>query len=111
MGSRGALFGKAFGKQPKGPNMPQIDPAQLIALQDRTNRVNTSTPFGSQTYGTDASGRTTFNTTLSPQMQALVDRGMGLAGRDMQRYQAPEGMEGLIQALMSRVGNRAGSKP
>lgn len=88
--------------------MPAIDPAALIRMQNMENRVNTSSPFGSQTYGRDAEGRTTFTTSLSPQMQALVDRGMGLAGRDLERFQRPEGMEGLIQALMSRVSNRAG---
>lgn len=93
----------------KVPKVTAPDPMQLIRMQEQYNRVNTSNPFGSQSYGTGADGRTTFTTTLSPQMQALVDRGMGLAGRDMQRYQAPQGMEGLIQALMSRVGNRAGA--
>lgn len=108
MGRSGA-FGKALsGGGSRGPRPPSINPAQLIQMQNQQNRVNTSGPFGSQTYGTDESGRTTFNTTLSPQMQALLDRGMGLAGRDQERYQAPEGMEGLIQALMGRVGNRAG---
>jgi hypothetical protein len=78
-------------------------------MQEQYNRVNTSTPFGSQSYSTGPDGRTQFTTALSPQMQALVDRGMGLAGRDLERFQRPEGMEGLIQALMSRVGNRAGA--
>lgn len=93
----------------KVPKITTPDPQMLIQQQERVNRVNTSGPFGSQTYGTGPDGRTTFTTTLSPQMQALLDRGMGLAGRDQERYRAPEGMEGLIQALMSRVGNRAGS--
>lgn len=92
----------------KVPKITTPDPQMLIQQQERVNRVNTSGPFGSQTYGTGPDGRTTFTTTLSPQMQALLDRGMGLAGRDQERYRAPEGMEGLIQALMSRVGNRAG---
>jgi hypothetical protein len=84
---------------------------QLIQMQERYNRVNTSNPFGSQRYSTGADGRTEFTTTLSPQMQQLMDRGMGLAGRDMQRVQKPQGFEELVAAMMGRLGNRFGSKP
>jgi hypothetical protein len=44
-------------------------------------------------------------------MQQLMDRGMGLAGRDMQRVQKPQGYDDLVAAIMGRLGNRFGSKP
>ncbi len=80
-------------------------------MQNRENRVNTRTPFGSQTYGTDASGRTTFTTELSPELQALVTRGMGLAGRDLQRYQMPEQANQILANIMARVNRRNGGSP
>lgn len=97
-----------MGKSSRSTRVSAPDPAQLMRLQEQYNRVNTSSPFGSQTYSQGPDGRTSFTTSLSPQMQGLVDRGMGLAGRDLERYKPPEGFESIIAALMSRVGNRVG---
>jgi hypothetical protein len=41
-------------------------------------------------------------------LQGLAERGMGLAGRDQQRYTAPQGMSQLIEALMGRMNRRTG---
>ena len=82
----------------------------LLNKQEQFNRVNTTSPFGSQTYGVGADGQRSFNTTLSPQMQALMERGMGMAGSNLERSAQPAGMESLISALMARVSNRTGAK-
>lgn len=97
-----------MGKSSRGTRVSAPDPRQLMQLQEQYNRVNTSGPFGSQRYSTGADGRTEFTTELSPQLQGLVDRGMGLAGRDQQRYTAPQGMSQLIEALMGRMNRRTG---
>lgn len=100
-----------MGKSSRRTQVQAPDPRQLIQMQERYNRVNTSGPLGSQRYSTGADGRTEYTTTLSPQMQGLLDRGMGIAGRDMQRVNKPEGFDDLVSALMSRLGTRFGGKP
>jgi len=87
-------------------------PTELIAAQERANRINTTGPGGTQTYGRDANGQTTFTTELSPQMQALFDRSMGMAGQDSERYNKPQGFDELVASMMSRVSARpAGRAP
>lgn len=93
-------------KKPKAPKAP--DPKEIIAAQAQANRVNVNTPFGSQTYGTGADGRTELNTSYSPEMQALAQRAMSLAGKDSTRYQMPPGMENIMGGIMNKVGGRYG---
>jgi hypothetical protein len=108
MGNSLGLAFKGRGKQPKAP---QFDYNRAIQDQIRYNRPNISGPGGSQTYGTDANGNTTFNTSLSPQLQALFDRGTSMAAQPLQRYQAPEGMGQLLASVMQRVNRRSGGSP
>lgn len=93
-------------KKPKAPKAP--DPKEIIAAQAQANRVNVNTPFGSQTYATGADGRTELNTSYSPEMQALAQRAMSLAGKDSTRYQMPPGMENIMGGIMNKVGGRYG---
>jgi len=94
-----------MGSSPKPVKGPS--PTELIAAQEQANRINTFGPGGAQRYGTGADGRTTFTTELSPQMQALFDRGMGMAGQEGQRYNKTPGFDELVATMMSRVNNRA----
>jgi hypothetical protein len=82
------MGGKSGGKIPKAPDPYEISDAQTQSNQDTAaynaalNRVNTHTPFGSQTFtqtGTDASGAPIYdqNITLSPQQQQLLDMQQG----------------------------------
>src|SRR5688572_24700208 len=82
------MGGKSGGKIPQAPDPYEISDAQTQSNQDTAaynaalNRVNTHTPFGSQTFtqtGTDASGAPIYdqNITLSPQQQQLLDMQQG----------------------------------
>ncbi len=97
--------------KPKPPRINAPNTQQIINDQLRYNRVDTSGPGGSQQYVTGPDGRTTFRTELSPDLQALVTRGMGLAGRDMQRYQMPEQANQILANIMARVNRRNGGSP
>lgn len=96
-------MGSSGGKAPK----PQ-DPLPAIQLQARYNRVGQRNPFGSALYTGNEQDGYNVETTLSPQMQALVDRGQGLAMQDSQRYERPAGLMNLAQAIQGRVGQRYG---
>lgn len=96
------------GSSPKQPK-PQ-DPTKAIELQARYNRVGQVTPFGSARYVGDETNGYNVETTLSPGMQGLVDRGMRLAGTDSERYQRPQGFQNLMQAIQGRVANRYGAQ-
>lgn len=92
--------------RPKAPKpIAPVDTNMLMQLQRQNNQINTSNPFGSQTYGTGADGSRTYTTQLTPQMQQMVDRGFGLAQRDMQRYTPPQGFDELVNMYMSRAMN------
>lgn len=82
---------------------PTVNPSQMIAQNEQVNRVNTSGPFGSQTYGTGPGGQRTLTTELSPEMQAVVSRAFGMAGQQSPRYQSPIDMGSLISKYFDRV--------
>lgn len=90
---------------------PRVDPERLLEQQERRNRVNTFTPYGSQVYGEDDEGRATFTTSLSPAMQRIMDRQERLATTDAQRYNPGADWGGLVQALMNRNTQRYGQTP
>lgn len=77
-------------------------------MQARYNRVGQVNPFGSALYRGNENDGYNVETTLSPEMQGLVNRGMSLAGTDSERYQRPRGMMDLMQAIQGRVGQRYG---
>lgn len=87
---------------------PAPDPERMIQLQAQYNRVGRTGPFGSSTYESGPNGSTNINTTLSPQMQSLVDRQFRLAGQDSQQYRLPSGVSGIRDNLISRVGANGG---
>lgn len=88
------------------PDMP--DPAQLIELAARVNRVNTDTPFGSQTYVPGPDGSTTLRTDIGPMGQALIGRAGALGLTDSQRLQIDPRLEQLAGGMLGRVGERFG---
>lgn len=93
-------------KKPKPPPAP--NPAEIIRAQSQANRVNINTPFGSQQYETGPDGRTSFNTTYSPEMQQLAAQMIQRAGTPSQQYQAPPGSEMILGGIMDKVGKRYG---
>lgn len=94
-------------KAPK-PIKP-VDTNQLINLQRQNNQISTFTPFGSQTYGTGPNGERTYTTQITPQLQQMIDRGMGLASRNLERYTPPPGFDQLVNLYMSRALNGRGN--
>lgn len=92
--------------KPKVGKAPKIDPMQMISLQEKYNRVNTSGPFGSQTYRQGPDGKTEFVTEMSPQMQAIFDKAQGVAQQATQKYQGHPALQGLIDQYAQRVANR-----
>lgn len=93
-------------KKPKAP--PPIDPNKVIQAQTQANRIGVKTPFGSQQYVTGPNGRDLLETQLTPEMEVIKDRLLGMAGRDTPRYQAPPGTEQILGGIMNRVGGRYG---
>jgi hypothetical protein len=89
-------------------DIPQIDPSQLIQQAIQANRVGVNTPFGSQTYSTDANGNTVLNTALSPQMQALLGQQMARAGGAAPQYQLPGANADILNGLDTRLAQRYG---
>ncbi len=94
MGKKGAASGK---------NIPKLDPQKMIQENARLNRVNTSGPFGSQTYTTGPDGQVSYQTQLSPQMQTVIDRAFTMAGQPSARYQPKADFGALIEKYRSRV--------
>lgn len=100
-------------KPPKPP-----DPEELYRLNNLTNRVNQQTPFGSTGWSEDAEGRATQTTSLSPQMQAALDRAFALSGQPMERaerFDLDPYLSQIGAGIAGRVGDRYGvsspSKP
>lgn len=93
-------------KPPKAP-----DPQMIIDAQTRANRVNQVGPYGSSTFSTDENGQATQTNQLSPELQAVYQRMLGMAGekpQQAQMYQPPQGFDQLTSAIGSRVGQRYG---
>lgn len=89
----------------KQQKLPTIDPAKLIAQNAQMNRVNMSNPFGSQSYVTGPNGQQTLQTTLTPQMQAILDQQIG---RAQSGAALPEGFNSLLAGAMAKVKSRQG---
>lgn len=93
-------------KPPKAP-----DPQVVIDAQTRANRVNQVGPYGTSRYSTDENGNATQTSELSPELQAIYARVLGMAGdkpEQAQAYHAPQGFDQLTNAVGSRVGQRYG---
>lgn len=82
---------------PKAPT--PVNPQTIIDAQKQANRVDRTTPFGSQTYGADGS----LNTTLPQGTQNAFNNITEMAGNKQQQLQRPQGFDDLQNALMSRV--------
>lgn len=87
-------------------DIPQINPQQLIDQAIAANRVNVSTPFGSQTYNGN-----TLTTALSPEMQALFAQQMARAGGPANSYQLPGQSASILNGLNTRLDQRYGIAP
>lgn len=84
-------------------DIPQINPQQLIDQAIAANRVNVSTPFGSQTYNGN-----TLTTQLSPEMQALLGQQMARAGGSASQYVLPGANADILNGLNTRLDQRYG---
>ena len=93
-------------KPPKAP-----DPQTIIDAQTRANRVNQIGPYGSSTYSTDENGQATQTNQLSPELQAVYQRMLGMSAekpQQAQMYKPPEGFDQLTSAIGGKVGQRYG---
>lgn len=100
------LFSSLFGKD-SAPQVPSIDPNQLISRQAQVNRINQATPFGSLTFtGPD---RSNAQFKLSPQFQQLLNAQTGY-GRQSTGLaasllgQIPGSMDAATNAILARMG-------
>lgn len=85
------------------PDPPKpVDPNTIIQAQETANRVNHITPFGSQTYGPDGS----LTTTLPQGTQNAFNNVSQMAGNQQQFQQAPQGAQGLQNAILSKIAGR-----
>lgn len=89
-------------------DIPKIDPTKLIQQAIQANRVGVNTPYGSQQYSTDANGNTVLNTSLTPEMQALLSQQMGRAGGDAAQYVLPGQNATVLNGLNTRLDQRYG---
>lgn len=89
-------------------SVPQIDPTKLINQAIAANRVGVNTPYGSQAYSTDANGKTVLNTTLSPEMQAILAQQIQRAGAPAQQYTLPQSQRQTLNGLNQRLDQRYG---
>lgn len=97
---------KGGATQAKLPTPGELGP--LLELQSKYNRVGVSTPFGAQNYSRNPDGSYNLNTTVSPGMQAMIDRVGGLAMTDSARMQGSPQVDAISGALAGRVGDRLG---
>lgn len=100
-----------MGKKGKKTSIPQVDPNKLIQQNEQMNRVNISTPFGSQQYVTGPDGRQTLQTSLSPEMQNLFTQQFQRAGAPAAQYHLPEGQSQLLAALLAKRNAAYGAPP
>lgn len=94
-------------KPPKAP-----DPVLMAELQDRANRPNINSQFGSSMWSTGADGRATQTNTLSPGLQGNYDRAQQISSmgpEGSQRWQAPQGLDQLTGLIGNRVANNYGA--
>lgn len=94
-----------MGKKSK-QKTPVVNPADVIRANEEVNRVGVSNPFGSQTYTTGANGQRMLNTSISPEMQALLTQQMNQAQRPASQYQLPQGQNQLLADSMNRMRAR-----
>lgn len=96
-------------KNSKPKTVPAPDPRIAIREQGIQNRVGQTGPFGSAQYeGNDQTGYNV-RTTLSPEMQALLSRGQGLAMTDSVNQSIDPRVMQLAGSLMGRIQGRFGS--
>lgn len=88
--------------KPKAPAAPDIQ--EMIQASARANRVNTATPYGSQTYTENPDGTWSSQVQFSPEMRALFDKQLGLANESPERYQS----RAMGDALRARMEQKLG---
>lgn len=102
----GAVFGKGGGSAPAAPDPTATANAQAAAnaetarVQARLNRVNQTTPFGTQTFNDLGGDRWSSNITLSPEQDALY-RSQTATG---------QGLYDLANAQLPRLNTAMGTQ-
>lgn len=101
----GAVFGKGGGSAPAAPDPAATANAQAAAnaetarVQARLNRVNQTTPFGTQTYTDLGNDRWSSDITLSPEQQALYNS----------QTRTGQGLYNLAEGALPRVASAINS--
>lgn len=99
-------FGKGGGSAPAAPDPTATANAQAAAnaetarVQARLNRVNQTTPFGTQTFNDLGGDRWSSNITLSPEQQRLYNS----------QTATGQGLYDLANAQLPRLGQAMGSQ-
>ena len=88
--------------QPKMPETASAD--EIIAAEADANRVNTYSPYGSQTYKQNADG--SWNSYIAPneQVQALIDRQMQMAAAAPSTFSSGGAPQGVQDRLAAKLG-------
>ena len=95
----------------KTPKVPEPYPLEdLLKYETDLNRYDTKGIFGGNSWTQGADGRWTQEQTLTPQMQAVLDQQYAFLGQPRQRYDQPEPMKELYQALMDKRNLRGGGQ-
>lgn len=89
-------------KTPKAPKAPDIQ--EMIEATARANRVNTSNPYGSQTFTEGPDGQWSSSVQFSPEMQALFTKQIGMAGADPQQMQGQQMGDALRARIQEKLG-------
>jgi len=94
--------------KPKAPEAPDVN--EMIDKQAEANRVNINNPYGTQQYNKNPDGTWTNNVEFSPELQALFQRQLGMAGASPERYQS-QGMGGNLRGRIdAKLGRGAPSQ-
>jgi len=100
----GLLGGSSAKKAAQIQADAQLKAAQLAAEEARFRPVGVTTRFGQSNFTTDANGRVSgAGYTLDPQLKAMQDRFLGMAGTGLDQAQAAQGqfapLQGAAQGL------------
>lgn len=87
-----------------GPSPPPApDPNAIIQAQEQANRINQTSPFGSQAYGPNG-----LTTTLNGPMQGAANLAMNSANTPLHQVNNTQGFGALQQQILGNMMNRYG---
>jgi len=94
--------------KPKAPKAPDVN--EMIDKQAEANRVNIYNPYGSQEYSKNPDGTWVNNVQFTPEMQALFDRQLSMAGAAPTTYKSGGMGDNLRARIDAKLGRGAPSE-